>query len=151
MLPCAAFHLVELQCPVDALPQVVVANWHEFAEPFPAPTAIAPMIQFASNATSHVAAARQKRHAGGLAERFEAADHGEQFETACPGFRLRVGRRETDLLADRLQHELPLRRTAAVDGCFRIEQKVRTLRLHGRSSATVGPWIRAPQCAHVTT
>ena len=83
--PGTAFDLVELQRPVDALPQVVVANRHELAEPFPAPAALAPLVQLAPDAAAHVAAAGEQRDARRLVECFQAANDGQQLEPAGAG------------------------------------------------------------------
>jgi len=141
-----ALHLVKFQRPIDTLPQVVVADRHELAESFPMPSPFAPMGELASQATAHVPATRQKRHARRLVERFEAADHGQQLEPAGAGVRLGVSGRQLLVAGERLQHELPSRPAVATTDRFRVEQKMRAGGVHGgalRSAASERFRIRA--------
>ena len=82
---------MELQCPIDPLPQIVVANRHELAEPLPPPLRSRHWLKLAANAAVHVAAAREQCDARRFVERFQAADDGQQLEPARARARFDVG------------------------------------------------------------
>jgi hypothetical protein len=61
-LPGAALHLMKLQGTVDALPQIMVTDGHQFAKPFPLPIRRAPFIHAVLEAPVDVTAFRDERH-----------------------------------------------------------------------------------------
>ena len=121
---------MKLQGPIDALPQVAVANRHHRAESLPLPVVFAPLAQLATNAAADVAAASEQRDARRAIERFEAADDGQQFQPAAAGVRFRIGGRES------LDRRRPIAGRISNAACragsvrFGMQQEVGQGRLH---------------------
>lgn len=121
-LPYTALDGVEFQGSIDSPPEVVIADRDHVAKPFPLPTVFAPVGELTADPTAHVTAASKQRDLGGTVQRFEAADHSEQFQSATIGAGFRIGCGETFFAADRLQREFPVWCAVAGTVRFGVEQ-----------------------------
>ncbi len=76
-MPGLASDAVELECAVDALPEIVVADGDDAAKAFPAPVVLAPLGEATFDASADVTASGDEGHAGGAVQGFEASDDRE--------------------------------------------------------------------------
>ncbi len=106
--PGAALHLMEIECPVDPLPEVAVLDRHHLAEMLPLPSVMPPLGQPLGQAAVDVTAGRDERHAGGLGQSLEPPHHGQQLETLAADVRLFVAGFELVAAVNRLEDKSPL-------------------------------------------
>jgi hypothetical protein len=99
--PGAAAHLMNLQQPVDPLPQIGVLDRRHLAVPLPLPVVLAPVGQAKLQAALNVSAAGHQRHLRRLIERLEPADDGQQLQPLRASGMLVVGRLERCFAAGR--------------------------------------------------
>jgi hypothetical protein len=133
------FQLVKLKCPIQALPQILIANWHEIAKSFPLPLALAPLAEAAADSTTHIAARGNQRYVRGFIKGLEAPNHSKQLQPIrrCAWFQI-IGC-QVRISADCLQHEPPVRPRAIATVGLSKKHVVRTRGVH-RSVGSEGAW-----------
>src|SRR5438105_258160 len=77
--PAAEVELVHLASPIEPLPQVAVADRGGLTVALPGPAAAPPLIEAEFNPLDHVTAGGKDSDLGGLVNRLEAAQHGQQL------------------------------------------------------------------------
>lgn len=123
---------MEVESPVDALPEVGVEDWRHRAESLPLPVVFAPVVQLAADAAADVTATGYKRDSRRAVERFEPADDREQLEAVAAIVTFSVGRGQLVATASRLQGEFPIRIAVTRAISFGVQQVVR--QRHWRAS-----------------
>src|SRR6478736_1827984 len=94
-----AFDRVIFEQPIEPLPQIAVLHRRETAITLPLPVVFSPVGQALLQAAADRPAAGEQRHAGGLAQRFESANDGQQLQPLGTGLLLFVCRFERRLAA----------------------------------------------------
>jgi hypothetical protein len=112
----AAFHIVELQRPIEPLPEVGVLDGHHLPEELPPPIAAAPFGEPVANARPDIIATVHKRYPRRLIERLQRPDDRQQIKPFDGQVGLGVVSLKPLHAILAAEHELPLSAaTAAVD------------------------------------
>ena len=106
--PLAALDVMESQRPLHPLPEVEILHRHQLAEEFPAPAVGLPLGQAVLHSVADVSAAPHQGDLGGLIQRFQGPNDGQQFEAFALQTGLSVGRLELLGAIGRTQDELPM-------------------------------------------
>jgi hypothetical protein len=120
----ATLNLVKLQDPVQALPQVGIADRNQLSKRFPPPPVLTPFGQPVLKALLDVAAAADHSDPRRLVERFQCANDDEQIKPLAPNVGLDIGGLEVGRVVRRPQLESPMPQ-AAVSICLAQQQVVR--------------------------
>jgi hypothetical protein len=91
---------MKLKCPIDALPQIQVANWNQLAKPLPSPLPLPPLANAAADSSADVLAASDQCDVRGLFESLESADDGQQLQSIAVSVWFRIGGDEELIASD---------------------------------------------------